>query len=533
MVVCPIYDTLGADTVEFILQQTEMRVCVCGPNEVLKVLTLFPRISKLTTIVQIGEVSEKTQQVARECNVTVVSFNDIIKEGHEHPVPVMPPSADDVCTICYTSGTTGQPKGALITHRNIVAAVGGVIDCGLIPMETDRYLSYLPLAHVLERCLQMAMLVAGARIGFYQGDTRKIVDDMKELRPTVFCSVPRLLNRVHDAIINSIKKKGYLVSYLFDWGMSWKKWSVEHKQPKNYWLFDKLLFDNILYNAGLDQVRATISGSAPLSDEVKSFLRCIINGFVVEGYGATETAGPTTIEFADDPSVGTVGGPVTSALLKVADVPEMGYFATDREHNGQPCLARGELCLRGYNITPGYFKAPELTKKAFDKDGFMATGDIAIILPNYSIKIVDRKKNFFKLSQGEYVAAEKLEIMYGSSPFISQIFVHGDSLQSYLVAFVVPEKGYTMNWAKSVPALKGKEFADVCQSDELHEVLVKEFARIFAENKLKGFERIVKFSVETDPWTVENGLMTPTFKLLRKNIKTKFEDKINKMYASN
>lgn len=284
---------------------------------------------------------------------------------------------------------------------------------------------------------------------------------------------------------------------------------------------------------GLDRTRVTISGSAPLSKEILLFLRCLLNGVVIEGYGATETTGPTTLQVGGDYSIGNVGGPLPCCDMKLVDVPEMGYLTSDRDHNGQPCKGRGELCLRGYNITPGYFKAPELTKKAFDKDGFMATGDIAIILPNYSIKIVDRKKNFFKLSQGEYVAAEKLEIMYGSSPFVSQIFVHGDSLQSYLVAFVVPEKGYTMNWAKSVPALKGKEFADVCQSDELREVLVKEFARIFAENKLKGFERIVKFSVETDPWTVENGLMTPTFKLLRKNIKTKFEDKINKMYASN
>ena len=190
MVVCPIYDTLGADTVEFILQQTEMRVCVCGPNAVLKVLTLF--ISKLTTIVQIGEVSEKTQQVARECNVTVVSFNDIIKEGHEHPVPVMPPSADDVCTICYTSGTTGVPKGALITHQNLVSSLGGCLHTGIAAHKDSRYLSYLPLAHVLERLMQISVLQEGGRIGFYQGSTLTITDDIKALRPTMFTSVPRL-----------------------------------------------------------------------------------------------------------------------------------------------------------------------------------------------------------------------------------------------------------------------------------------------------------------------------------------------------
>ena len=321
------------------------------------------------------------------------------------------------------------------------------------------------------------------------------------------------------------------MSYLFDWGMSWKKWSVEHRQAKNYWLFDKLIFDNVLYNAGLDQVRATISGSAPLSDDVKSFLRCIINGFVVEGYGATETAGPTTIEFADDPSVGTVGGPVTSALLKVADVPEMGYFATDREHNGQPCLARGELRLKGYNITKGYYKNPTLTKAAFDDEGFFMTGDIAVILPNYAVKIVDRKKNFFKLSQGEYVAAEKLEIIYGASPFISQIFVHGDSLQNYLVAVIVPEKEYVMKWAKS-NGLAGKPFQEICDSAELHEAIKEDLARLFKQAGLRGFERIQKFKVDSTGWSVDNGMLTPTFKLVRKQLQKHYSTEIGEMYQS-
>ena len=152
----------------------------------------------------------------------------------------------------------------------------------------------------------------------------------------------------------------------------------------------------------------TISGSAPLSKEVLLFLRCLLNGVIIEGYGATETTGPTTLQVGTDYTVGNVGGCLPCCEYKLVDVPDMGYFNTDRDHNGMVCKGRGELFIRGYNITPGYFKSPEITEKAFDKDGFFATGDIAIILPNYAVKIVDRKKNFFKLSQGEYIAAEKL-----------------------------------------------------------------------------------------------------------------------------
>ena len=471
--------------------------------------------------------------MVKQCNLTIYSFDEIMAVGKEHPVVNTPPCAEDVCTICYTSGTTGLPKGAMLTNRNFIAAVMGTIQQELRPEATDRYLSYLPLAHVLERCLEVAFIVAGGRIGYYQGDTRKIVDDLRALRPTVFCSVPRLLNRVYDAIKANIKKQGRVVDYLFNWGLTDKLYWLEHNQDKYSRFFDPLLFDRVRKSAGLDCVRVTISGSAPLSDDVKKFLRCVLNGAVVEGYGATETGGPTSIELSTDSSVGSVGGPIASCTFKLMDVPEMGYLATDREHNGQPCLGRGELCIKGYNIFTGYYHNPELTKGAFDEDGYFKTGDIAIILPNYAVKIVDRKKNFFKLSQGEYVAAEKLEILYGASPYVNQIFVHGDSLQNYLIAFVVPEKGYVMKWAKTIPALKDLSFEAVCASKELHDVLADEFARIMKESQLKGFERIVKFSVETEGWSVENGLLTPTFKLLRKNMKTKYQEKINAMYGTN
>ena len=161
----------------------------------------------------------------------------------------------------------------------------------------------------------------------------------------------------------------------------------------------------------------------------------------------------------------------------------------------------------------------------------MATGDIAIILPNYSIKIVDRKKNFFKLSQGEYVAAEKLEIIYGASPFISQIFVHGDSLQNYLVAVIVPEKEYVMKWAKS-NGLAGKPFQEICDSAELHEAIKEDLARLFKQAGLRGFERIQKFKVDSTGWSVDNGMLTPTFKLVRKQLQKHYSAEIGEMYKS-
>ena len=274
----------------------------------------------------------------------------------------------------------------------------------------------------------------------------------------------------------------------------------------------------------------TISGSAPLSKDILLFLRCLLKGVIIEGYGATETSGPMTLQVGTDYSIGTVGGCLPCCEYKLVDVPEMNYLTSDRDHNGVPCKGRGELFVHGYNITPGYFRNPELTAKAFDKDGFFSTGDIAIILPNYALKIVDRKKNFFKLAQGEYVAAEKLEIIYGASPFISQIFVHGDSLQSYLVAMIVPEKDYVMKWSKSVSSLEGKSFKEVCESEELHAAIQDDLKRLFTNAGLRGFERIQKFTVDSEGWSVDNGMLTPTFKLVRKQLQKHYSAAIEDMY---
>ena len=250
--ICPVYDTLGADSVEFILQQTAMKTCVCGKEEVLKVrflvmadfiqqlLTLVDKTPDLKTIIQSGPVDKKTLEIAKDHvrtslffrnvqNITILTTQDVMAIGHDHRVVNTPPRAEDVCTICYTSGTTGVPKGALITHRNLASAVSGCLYTGICGRATDVYLSYLPLAHVLERIMNLAILMAGGRIGFYQvsfgkeslihititiaiaiailvhidvhnvvwmaddqGDTREIVSDIKALRPTIFTSVPRL-----------------------------------------------------------------------------------------------------------------------------------------------------------------------------------------------------------------------------------------------------------------------------------------------------------------------------------------------------
>lgn len=181
------------------------------------------------------------------------------------------------------------------------------------------------------------------------------------------------------------------------------------------------------------QVRIMITGSAPIAGEILTFLKAVFGCPLLEGFGQTETSAPASLTFAEDPTAGHVGGPINCVKFRLKDIPEMSYFATDEN-------PRGELCVKGPSVFKSYFKSPEKTKEVFDEDGWLRTGDVAMVLPSGAIKIIDRAKNIFKLSQGEYIAPEKLENMYIQSPFIQQIFVHGDSFQSYIVAIAVAEQ---------------------------------------------------------------------------------------------
>lgn len=248
------------------------------------------------------------------------------------------------------------------------------------------------------------------------------------------------------------------------------------------------------------------------------------------GYGQTEGTACATISHPDDiATAGHVGGPTAAVEIALFDVPEMGYLHTDTDHRGQPCEGRGEICVRGPNVFIGYYKDEEKTKETIDSEGWLHSGDIGLWRPDGSLQIVDRKKNIFKLSQGEYVAPEKIENILLQSMFIAQIFVYGDSLQSSLVAIVVPEEEVVMNWAKQ-QNLHEQSFDSLCRSERLNETILMDIETKSREMGLKGFETVRGIALEANLFTLENGLMTPTFKLKRREIHDAYEAQIAALY---
>ena len=320
---------------------------------------------------------------------------------------------------------------------------------------------------------------------------------------------------------------------LFDKALATKTEGLKHGHLRHA-LYDRLIFNKIKKGLGMDCLRIMVTGSAPLSENVMIFFRCMLGVPVVEGYGQTEGAAAATVAHADDiETVGHVGGPSGSVEIVLMDVPDMGYLHTDREHHGQPCYGRGEICVRGPSVFKGYYKEEEKTKETIDEEGWLHSGDIGMWRPDGTLQIIDRKKNIFKLSQGEYVAPEKIENILSRSPLIGQCFVHGDSLQSCLVAVVVPDEDSLKNWATATDGVsESMSMKELCQSPALRDAIMNDMKKLAKENGLHGFETPKAVHVSAEPFTVENDLLTPTFKMKRQKVRDHYEKEITAMYSA-
>lgn len=519
----PLYDTLGPDAVRYICGHAELSAIVCSAKVLPIVLQCVGDCPTLKAIIVFGAGASPSPPSPR-AGLRILSWDDCLALGRSNPRPHVPPAPETVVTICYTSGTTGVPKGAVLTHANLLANAAG--NYSYFPVGPgDVHVSYLPLAHIYERVNQITLIYRGVGIGFFTGDVQRLLDDIQALRPTVFCSVPRLLNRIHDKVMAAIDQGSAVSRTLFRTAYAHKSKALLEGRSLDtplIRLYDRVVFSKVRERLG-GRVKVMTTGASPISKEVFTFLR-VCFPVVLEGYGMTESSCAISLTDPTDRSMGHVGAPIPCMEVKLVDIPEMSYLTTDKP------LPRGEVCLRGPCIFQGYHKDPVQTRECLDEDGWLHTGDVGTWLSGGRLKIIDRKKNLFKLAQGEYIAPEKIEGVYCRSPLIMQVFVYGDSLRASLVAVVVPDPDTARDWSQrrgkgAMPLsalIKDPAFiADVATS-------MKEEAR---NAELRGFEVVASFTLVEDQFTVENGLLTPTFKLKRNDAKKMYQPLIDKMYA--
>ncbi|CAI5531223.1 unnamed protein product [Closterium sp. Naga37s-1] len=496
LVVVTVYASLGQEALVHALNETEVTTVICDHKQLEKLEEASSK-GELKTVQRVimmpeprplseagkgpteAEAKVATGQLAP--GVALLAFADVEKSGVESPVTPELPQPSDLAVIMYTSGSTGLPKGVMLSHGNLVAVFAAIMAQVPDANFNDVYIAYLPLSHVLELAAELGAVSVGGSIGY--GSPLTLVDmapkvklgtkgDAPQLRPTLMVAVPAILDRIRDAVRRKIAAAPPVRRTLFNLAYSRRLAAIEGSWF-GAWGVERLFWDLLVFRkvraAVGGHLRFMLSGGAPLSPDSQRFMNICFNIPISQGYGLTETAAGGTFSEWDDSSVGRVGPPIPCNLIRLIDWEEGGYRTTDHPH------PRGEILIGGPNVSLGYWKDKEKTAEVFSEDAqgmrWFRTGDIGAVHPDGCIQIIDRKKDIVKLQHGEYVSLGKVEAVLQVSPFVDNLLVFADSTKSFAVALVVPVPAAVTDFAKS-RGIEEEDYAKLCaRADVVGEVL--------------------------------------------------------------
>lgn len=486
-ILVPIHSVLAGTQMQMIIEEVEPTIIFVSGNEILTKLFEVPELIKSDTRIVYFE-NDHTKYDPKVKSSNFFNFKDEVYDHEYIPkIEAVKHDPDRIITIIYTSGTTGRFKGVELSNKNFISNIDGVLR-DVEVTEKDKFLSILPLSHVFERTVgYYVALVRGAATSYIE-DPGKLAEVAKAEKPTIIIAVPRLYEKVYQAVwdkasVNPIKKLMFKAAF-----------RIGEKAPKTsswYKLADKIVFSKVKEAFG-GEIKFFVSGAASLQKEIAVFFDTL-NIPVLEGYGLTETSPIITTNTQKNRRYGTVGKALPNLEIKLTK--------------------EGELLVRGPSIFKTYYKNPQATKDAFTKDGWFKTGDLVEIDADGYVKFKAREKEIIVLTTGKNISPAAVEERLQLVPSVLQAFVFGDN-RKHIAAIIVPDKEKTEGLDES----------------ELPECLQKEIDE-GANKHLAGYEQIKKFIITEHPFTVENGLMTPTLKLRRKDIEEKFREKIEKIYV--
>lgn len=502
-VLTPIYPTISEHELAYVLNDAEARILFVSDKELLeKVNSMrdkFPTIREIFTFNKVEGARHWKEVLDLGDEADFEQINTIKKNI----------SPEELVTIIYTSGTTGTPKGVMLSHHNIIS---NVLACQpYLPVNNSaKALSFLPLNHIFERMVTYLYLTSGVPI-YYAESMDSIGDNLKEVKPTIFTTVPRLLEKVYERIMaTGLELKG-IKRALFFWAVDiGKRYEINKDQGAWYnlqlKLANKLIFSK--WRAALGgNIQCIVNGAAAC--QVRLLKIFTAGGIpIMEGYGLTETSPVISVNRynVEDRMFGTVGPVISNVEVKLAE--------------------DGEILCKGPNVTIGYYKRPDLTADAI-KDGWFHTGDIGVLIDNKFLKITDRKKELFKTSGGKFVAPQPIENKFKESPYIEQIMIVGED-RKFTAALIVPSFGNLRNWAskRGVSASSNEELVKNTEVIDLFKQAVDKYNQFFSH-----IEQVKKFVLLPHEWTVDAGELTPTLKAKRKVILEKFKKEIDGIYA--
>lgn len=538
------YATLGEVAFDFISEQTKISTICVSPDNVKLLCSYIQKynINSIKNVVLFDYslfLPEECLTMLQDIGLKVCLFSELIKPNDLHEnLSLNPAKPEDILTLCYTSGTTGIPKGAKITQNNLANAIFTIFDSAEVSYGlNDSILIYLPLAHIMERMNSLATLVHGLRTGFISGDVRtSLSEDLEIFAPTVMIAVPRVLQLFRTKILDQFNNlpEGCAKNTALK-ALRTKRENYEENGSITHAVYDKLVFSKVRAKFG-GNIKYFVTGSAPITKEVAMDIKVIFSCPLIEGYGLTETCAATSICNFNDPLSDHCGGPLKGIRIKLVDVPEMNYDSKTL-WEGDPSPT-GEICIYGPPIFKGYFQNPEATQNALDSDGWFHTGDIGRIMPNHrGLRIIDRKKEIFKLAQGEYIAPSKLESVYSKSQWVSSICIYGNSFKTFIVGIIVPNRETVLKFLNRKGISDAKELKDVenieqhFKNPDMIAEIKAEFDAMAKEASFNSLEKIGKFFLCNREFSIQNGCLTATLKLARNVIFKEFEKEIDELYA--
>ncbi|KAJ2836919.1 medium-chain fatty acid-CoA ligase faa2 [Coemansia sp. 'formosensis'] len=515
-------DSSGVEYSEYIINHAELSVVVCSIDKIPRMLNRIALIPGLRVVISMDRLDcsqpnsvtqafsaetagSSLRKRAVELGITLMDMDEVLEMGRATPTTAQPPTPSDMCTMCYSSGTTGAQKGVLIHHDGFINAVRGVHLA--LRLTDSTYLSFMSLVHCMDRYGIYMLMFGGVRVGFYSGDHARLVNDMQVLRPTVLFAFPLLLNIIHDgmakATIGARGIKGLL------------------SRPSHR-LWDRVLFSKVAAKLG-GRVKAILSGGASLKPEVMEYLRLALSCEVLQGYGQTETMASGTAQRMGDYTSGHFGIPNPGIDIRLRSKPDIGYLVTD-----SPC-PRGELMMRSKSVFAEYLGEPDKTRETMDGEWF-ATGDIVQINPSGTVSFISRITNHLRIGTGFWVSAERLENVYSQHPLLQSLYVEGNNEHYKVVAIVVPDSAEFIPWARAVANSPAASLEELCSNTTIVQEL-KQTLRMHAEaNGLSIQEQLGAIFIEPTPFREKNSaLYTSTLKLKRRVAAKFYDEQLQKL----
>lgn len=507
----PMYPSSTANTIEYIMNDSECKaIIVSNKLQLNKVKKIASNVKSLKNIIVLNE---------KDLEEGVYSFQQILNMGKDNShkledkleEEIRKTNPDDLATLIYTSGTTGEPKGVMLTHNNFVSNVKAALQ--VIPADqNDIFLSFLPLSHSFERMAGYYTAFSAGCMIVYAESIDTVAENLKEIKPTIMTSVPRLFERIHGRIMKNVDNSPPTKQKIFYWALDvGKKYAQARRSSKlspilkaKYKLAEKLVFNKIRQATG-GRLRFFVSGGAALPKEIGEFFEAM-GILIIEGYGLTESSPVISCNRVDDYKFGTVGKPLPGVEVKIGE--------------------DGEILARGPNIMKGYYKNKKATDEAIDKDGWLHTGDIGEFDKQGFLRITDRKKHLFKTSGGKYIAPQQLESLFTRSKFIDQFVLIGDN-KTFLSALITPDFEAIREYADAHKIVYNR-VEDLAHNPEIYKLIEKDIQTL--QRNLASYERIRKFVILDKPFTIEDGELTPTLKVRRKIIEERYAHLIKDIY---